>query len=258
LFRQLERARLLSYARSCRLAILGNATFDLFLPSLKTVAFASGIELVAYNGAYNQHLQEVLNSASGLHDFKPGVIVLATDWRSLALPEESSDPEAVIAQKLQEITQLWSEIAARLHCHIIQYNFVSPEASGYGGLSARLAGGRANMIRQLNLRMAEAANRSPGVSVLDVDEVASIAGKRAWEDARMWIAAKQSPATGAVALLARHLVALLRAILGAGSKCLVLDLDNTLWGGVIGEDGLAGIQLGGNARARPSLPSSTT
>lgn len=243
--RSLERAGVVRYVRTCRLAMLGNATFDFLMPVLKTVAFASGIELVVYNGAYNQHMQELLDPSSGLHDFRPEVIVLATDWRSLAMPEEAEDSELIIAQRLADVTGMWSAVASRFHCHVIQHNFVVPEVSAYGGLSGRLPGGRDSLIRQLNLQLTQAAASRSDVSILDIEQVASLIGKRRWDDARMWLVAKQYPATEAAGLLAVHEVALLRAILGLSSKCLVLDLDNTLWGGVIGEDGLDGIRLGG-------------
>ena len=247
LLASLERAGVVHYARHCRVAILGNATFDFILPVLKAVAFANGINLLGYNGTYNQHVQEMLDDTSRLHAFKPEVVILATDCRSLAMPEETDNPDGVVARALGDITQLWDVAASRFQCHVIQHNFVVPEVSAYGGLSSRLPGGQATLIRQLNLQLAQAAATRSEVSVLDVDQIASIIGKRVWDDARMWIAAKQYPAAEGIGLLATHEIALLRAILGLSSKCLVLDLDNTLWGGVIGEDGLDGIRLGGSA-----------
>ena len=186
----IERAGAASYTRTCRLAMLGDATFDFLLPVMKTLAFASGIELDIYANAYNQHMQEVLDDTSRLHTFKPEVIVLAIDWRSLALPEEAEDPGATLAQKLADVTNTWNAVAARFHCHIIQHNFVIPEVSAYGGLSGRISGARANLMRQLNLQLVEAASTRSDVTILDVDEIASLIGKRTWDDPRMWIAAK--------------------------------------------------------------------
>ncbi len=246
LLRSLEKAGVVHYARSCRLAMLGNATFDFVLPVLKTVAFAGRINLSTYSGAYNQHMQEALGSTSSLTAFQPEVVVLATDWRSLAFSEVIPDAEAVLAQKLGEQIQMWNALSAQFHCHIIQHSFVVPEVSAYGALSGRLSNARANLIRRLNLLLFEHASKRSGVTILDLDEVASLIGKRKWDDARMWIAAKQYPAAEAIGLLAAHQVAALRGLYGLNAKCLVLDLDNTLWGGVIGEDGLSGIRLGGS------------
>jgi FkbH-like protein len=247
LLRALEKTNPVPFARECRVAMLGNATFDFILPVLKTVAFAGGIRLVSFGGAYNQQMQEALDPASALHAFGPEVVILATDWRWLALDEQVADPDAVLAEKLQQIEQMWNALASPLRCHIVQHNFVVPEVSALGALSGRLRRARANLIRRLNLELADRAARRADVTVLDVDEIASLIGKRAWDDPRMWIAAKQYPAAEAIGLLAAHQVALLRALLGLSAKCLVLDLDNTLWGGVIGEDGLDGIRLGGSA-----------
>jgi FkbH-like protein len=253
LLRALEKADAAPFARECRLAMLGNATFDFILPVLKTVAFAGGIRLVPFSGAYNQQMQEALDSGSALHAFGAEVVILATDWRWLALDEEVADPDGLLAEKLQEIEQMWNAIASQLRCHIVQHNFVVPEVSAYCALSGRLRRGRANLIRRLNLELAERAARRTDITVLDVDEIASLIGKRAWDDPRMWIAAKQYPAAEAIGLLAAHQVALLRSLLGLSAKCLVLDLDNTLWGGVVGEDGLDGIRLGGSAEGEAFL-----
>ena len=93
-----------------------------------------------------------------------------------------------------------------------------------------------------NSRWAESAN----VTVFDMDQAAAVYGKQTWNDAGMWIAAKQYPAADAVPFVLKRVAALMRAACGLTSKCLVLDLDGTLWGGVIGEDGLTGIHLGGD------------
>ncbi len=124
--------------------------------------------------------------------------------------------------------------------NVIQCNFEIPEIDPLGNLSAALPGGRAHVIRQFNLELSHHA-----VSILDVDQIAGLHGKQRWHDEVLWQAAKQYPTTEAIPLLARHAAAMIRASLGLTSKCLVLDLDNTLWGGIIGEDGINGIRLGG-------------
>ena len=82
------------------------------------------------------------------------------------------------------------------------------------------------------------------MTVLDLDHISGEFGKRAWFEADYWYMAKQYPAPNALPTLASYHVALIRSLLGLAKKVLVLDLDNTLWGGVIGEDGLGGIPLG--------------
>lgn len=248
--RALQKTGVVKWRRECRLAMLGNATFAFVLPALKTVAFASGINLITYSGEYNQHVQEILDPSSRLHAFRPEFAFLATDWRTLGIHETEEHPDRALVRALDEIERNWNALSSNSSCHAIQHNVAVPEISSYGLLSGQLNNGRANLIRRLNLALLERASKRTDVTILDVDEIAALFGKSAWHDERMWVVAKQYPATQAIGLLASHQVAHLRALLGLTSKCLVLDLDNTLWGGIIGEDGLEGIRLGGDAEGQ--------
>ncbi len=233
--------------RQSKVAILGNATFDLLVPVLRVCAFASGIEVETYAGSYGQQQQEILGPSSALEIFCPSIVCLAMDWRSLGLPEVVPDPDGWVKGCLQELRGLWRQCRERFHALVIQHNFEVPVVSAYGRLSLAIPGGRARLIQRLNLELWNAAAAEPGVYILDVNEVASAYGKYQWDDRSLWHAAKQYPAAQALPILARHQVALMRALLGLTSKCLVLDLDGTLWGGIIGEDGIAGIRLGGSS-----------
>ena len=102
------------------------------------------------------------------------------------------------------------------------------------------------MTQAVNTQLA--AKAPAHVAVVDCERLASLVGKRRWFDARYWHLAKQAVALDALPLLARHTAAVIAARLGLGKKCLVLDLDNTLWGGIVGEDGLRGLRLGETRR----------
>jgi FkbH-like protein len=244
---RIRRAGQTSAKRQSKVAILGNATFDFLASVIRVCAFASGIDVEMYLGSYGQHQQEILGPSSALEAFRPSIVLLAVDWRSLSLPEVVPDPDGWVEASLQELRGLWRQCRERFHALVIQHNFEVPVASAYGRLSMATPGGRARLIQRLNLELWSAATTEPGVQILDVNQIASAYGKYRWDDRSLWHAAKQYPAAKALPVLARHQVALMRASLGLSSKCLVLDLDGTLWGGVIGEDGIAGIRLGGSS-----------
>jgi FkbH-like protein len=103
------------------------------------------------------------------------------------------------------------------------------------------------MLQSLNLRLGELAAGTGGVSLVDCDRLAGAVGKERWFDDRWWARSKQAVGLDAVPVLARQTAAVIAAAAGLSRKCIVLDLDNTLWGGIVGEDGLAGIRLGGDA-----------
>ncbi len=223
------------FRRHLKIAMLGTVTLDLWTPILRVMCFAAGIDAEIYAGPFQQVEQEILDPASGLASFHPEILILALDWRSLNLPDEAADPDAVVRDKIAGIKNLWRGAT------VIQYGFEVPEIDAYGRLSATLPGGQAHMLRAINNALAKS-----DVLFFDVDQIAGIYGKAQWHDPVLWFAARQYPATDAIALLMRHQTALLRAVAGLTSKCIALDLDGTLWGGIIGEDGVAGIRLGGS------------
>ncbi len=221
--------------------MVGTVTLELWAPALRALCFSWGIAAEIYVGQFQQYTQEILDPNSGLAKFQPDIIVIAADWRSLALAPESSDPESLIAATLSRFQPLWQHCRQVLQANVIQCNFELPEVDPLGNLSVSLPGGRAGILRQINLSFSR-----QGVAMLDVDQIAALHGKQRWNDEVLWQAAKQYPSTEAIPLLMRHAAALIRASLGLTSKCLALDLDNTLWGGIIGEDGINGIRLGGS------------
>ena len=229
-------------ARRSRVAILGTFTTKLIAPLLELAAFRDGVDLTLYEADYGLLHQEVLDPESGLRRFRPDVVILATSWRDANLPPLSPDPEAAVRDAVEPLTSLWRVLRDELSAHVIQHNFDVPLVDSYGHLSSSLPGGRARVLRRANLTLLDAAG--PGVTVLDLDAVASEVGKERWVDEGMWYRAKQHPAPAAIPALVDHYMRHLRAVLGLTKKVLVLDLDNTVWGGVVGEDGVEGLKLG--------------
>jgi FkbH-like protein len=229
-----------------RIAVLGTDVLDFWAGLLRPALFGYGIGCELLTGEYDQYQQEILDPASQLAKFRPEIVVLAVNWRSLGLSDETADPTNTVRSLIDGMTALWRSCQQRYGATVIQMNFETPAVDPLGRLSAASPGGRARIIQELNLELWDAAQQA-GVAVLDVEQLAAATGKRNWSNLGRWIAAKQYPAADAVPLLTRSLAALVRAVCGLTSKCAVLDLDGTLWGGVIGEDGLNGIRLGGDA-----------
>ncbi len=228
--------------RSVKLAILSSYTTTQFRPMLLLAAHRVGIQLEMYECAYGQYQQEILDTASGLYRFAPDVVLLAVHEQDLRLPSFSPAPERDIEAEAARWLRLWEALLNGLKTRIVHHGFVVPSDVPEGHLAARLPGCRYGMVQAVNRRLGGLA--ADNVSIVDCDRLASWFGKQRWFDPRYWNLSKQAVALDALPLLARHTVAVLNASLGLSRKCLVLDLDNTLWGGVIAEDGLAGIRLG--------------
>jgi FkbH-like protein len=228
--------------RTARLAVLGSYTTAHLLPVLRLAAWRLGIRLETWEAPYAQHRQAILDPSSPLWAFAPEVVLLAVHAGALELPGYSAAPGEAVEAEVARWTGLWEAVARRAGARVIQHTFVPPEAAPMGHLGVRLPGSRHAMVRAVNARLGERAGTA--AALVDCERLAALVGTSRWFEPRYWYASKHAVALGAVPLLARHTAAVLAAELGLGRKCVVLDLDNTLWGGVIGEDGLAGIALG--------------
>lgn len=233
-----------SAKRTARLAVLGSYTTTQWLPMLRLAAFRQGVLLELYESDYGQFEQDVLNETSGLNSFKPELVVFAVHDGATGLPAFADDPVSAVKQEAARWTQLWRMVRQRSGARVVMCNFAIPPMAPMGHLSTRLPGARLTMLRQLNLELGATAGPGAAVSMVDCERIAAQFGTNRWFDDRYWYISKQAVALDALPALAQHAAAVIAADLGLSRKCLVMDLDNTLWGGVIGEDGLAGIALG--------------
>jgi FkbH-like protein len=224
--------------RPLRIAFAGTVTTDFLFPALRPHLFADGFLPEIWNAPFGQYHQVILTDDAGLRQFKPDLVVFATDWRSAAQTNSAKD-------HVNGLSALWSLCRERYAAAVIQWNYEVPVLDPMGRLGKLHPGARNHLLHALNDELWEAERSGRGAFILDIEGIASEFGKAQWEDASAWEISRQYPSAAATPLLARHTAALIRAIRGVSSKCLVLDLDNTLWGGVIGDDGLEGIQLGG-------------
>jgi FkbH-like protein len=154
----------------------------------------------------------------------------------------TEDEQAWIGQFIEERKAYWSRLSDSFACHIIQPSFDYPADEAYGHLAGVLSGGRTRLIDLLNLRLREQAPAN--VSILNIAAAQREVGTKQWEDELAWTRYRQHPATEALPELAEAYMSHVRPVLGLSRKVLITDLDNTLWKGVIGEDGLDGIGIG--------------
>jgi len=223
--------------RKVRVAILASSTTSFLVPVLRTRFFARRIMANVRGGTFGTYKQDVLDPSSWLYEFAPDIVVVLPNHRDLGLPP-SGRIEAADAT-CYEFQQLWEVLRQRLHAHVVHVGFDLPRGGGWGDLESTLRDGRRRLVAQINDRLSARSNRD--VSFLDIEGILS--GAVAF-DPKQWHETKQHPSSEFLPAFAEAACGTCRAALGLSSKVLVLDLDNTLWGGVIGEDGLGGIRVG--------------
>jgi FkbH-like protein len=242
----LQRARgagLPRLRRRLKVGLVGTWTTNAFAPLCVLALARLGIDAELYEAPFDQYFNETLEPGSALFASRPEALVLCPDHRAMGLPAFADEPAAVVAEEVARWAGVWRAARATAPLTIVQQGFALPAGDLLGHLGAGLAGARQSLAQAVNRELAVAAEAA-AVGLVDVDGLAGRFGKDAWFDERSWHLAKVALAPAAMPLLARHTAAVLAARLGLSRRCLVLDLDNTLWGGVIGDDGLAGLTLG--------------
>jgi len=229
-----------------KLAVLGGFTTHQLRELIELYLFAAGVSAEIYESNFGVFRQEILDPDSGLYEFDPNIVFLATHWRNLGhLPTLSDSPQKVNDQLEEEYgdwAQLWQTLHDRLGSQILQNNFDTPAWRALDNHEMRHSGALARYIAEINrLLMARAPSYA---TIHDVEALAANNGRRAWGDERFFLHAKMPCAPEYLVEYAHSVSSVLAAQLGLSRKCLVLDLDNTLWGGVIGDDGIGGIRIG--------------
>lgn len=225
-------------AQTLRLALLASSTISALVPGIRMGALRRGLVLDIYEGPYGTYRQELADVRSGLHEFRPDVVCFVLDAQHL-VDNDSASPEGVLA----DLGQYWTAARNALNCVVIQQTVLPRYPPLMGNNEERLHQSAAAMIEQINHGLREIAPKE-GVYLLSVDRWAAEDGLWHWYEPSLWNSSKQEIHPRVSDLYGDQLGRLLAALRGRSSKCLVLDLDHTLWGGVIGDDGVEGIVLG--------------
>jgi len=235
-----------------RVALIGSSTLDHMIPGIRIGALRRGLLAEPWLAPFGQWRQEILNPSSGLHEFKPDAVFLSLDARAV-LPEiplsASSDEVAqIVDAKVEEIAGLWRTIRERLGAMILQQTLLPAEPPMFGHYERLVPASRGAVSARFDSKLVEAASQE-GVLLLDLRTAALSVGAQSMTNPMLWHHAKQEIAPAAVPWVGDQIGRILAAARGLSKKVLVLDLDNTLWGGVIGDDGLEGIVLGQGSAA---------
>ena len=246
-----EAGRELSPLTPLKLGIVSNATMDFVADHMPAAAARHGVALEVVRAEFDVVMQEAMDPQSEVNAAKVDVVLLAVDHRWLGLTAgggEGVQVEGAVA-KLLEAARMFKEVSGAVP---ILSLLATPAGPLFGSYDRRVAGSLASKIALVNQAILD-FTQSEGGYVFDVAAIANSVGVSEWFDPVAWNVQKQPFDPVFHALYADRLGSLLGAIRGKARKCLVLDLDNTLWGGAIGDEGLGGIVLGQGSGAGESF-----
>jgi FkbH-like protein len=211
-----------------RVAILGGSTTHDIRDCLELFLLNHGIAAAFYESEYAQYWQDAMFPHAGLEAFKPDVIWIHTSLRNFAAYEH--------------FEQMWRRLATAYNVPLIQNNFEYPFYRLMGNKDA--THGKVYEVAQMNLRFAEYARQHDNFYILDINWLSADYGLKAWSDPFYWYMYKYALCLNAIPYLAHNVANIIKSLFGKNKKALALDLDNTLWGGVVGDDGAEGIAVG--------------
>lgn len=233
-----------------KIAVLGGSTTHDIVIMLELFLLNQGLEPEFYESQYNQFFEDAVFGNEALTAFTPDLVYIHTTSRNV--PEQLFPNVNDTAEQIQEkqdtvygrFEQAWEGIRRQFGCTVIQNNFEPPAYRLLGNLDAWDMRGRSAFLSRLNQRFYQYANSHEDFLIQDIAWLAADYGLGRWSDPLYWHMYKYSPAVPAIPALAFNLANMIKAVYGKSKKALVLDLDNTLWGGVVGDDGPENIEIG--------------
>lgn len=237
--------------KSINLALLGSSTLAHLHSGIAVAALRRGILVKIYENNYGQYRQDILDDNSEFYNFLPDVTLFSFDPYHF-LPQDmyafgENDLKAWKENFEADISGLWETVKRKSKCAIIQQTLLPSISCIFGNNEHKFPTSKNRMVSMMNESL-RTLSITQKVDILSVDTQVQIDGLEAWHDVALWYRSKQDVLPTASPMYGELVSRILAAQRGLSYKCLVLDLDNTIWGGVIGDDGLAGIKLGqGNA-----------
>ena len=234
-----------------KVALLSSFSIEFAQPALITYGFLNGLGIKIYRGHFGQFRQEIIDPTSGLYAFAPDVVILAvegSDWipelYSQFLEHWETGFQASVAQICEEVRGLLQKLRISSTAVVLIHNCAAPVSRQAGILDGQKQPGQAQWVHRLNEALAAVCREMESVYVVDYAGMVARIGAEQWYDDRLRLYARAPIAADQLPHLAVEYMKYFRALTGSAKKCVVVDLDNTLWGGILGEDGLHGIQVG--------------
>lgn len=235
-------------------ALLGDTATQLLTVAIKGAAAEKGINIDIYEAEYDQIFSEIIDDSSGLYKSNPEYTIIYMSSEKLydefcrtPLPERESFAEA----HALKIKGQWDKINSLTKTRIIQVNFAENDDLTFGSFGNRTEISYIFQLRKLNFLLMEKAAKEKNIYIADLSRIQNIYGRNILFSDKFYYSARLSVSMECLPILAEEITGIVSALMGKVKKCAVLDLDNTLWGGVIGDDGLDNIEIGelGTGRA---------
>lgn len=231
-----------------KIAVIGSSSLQYFVMVLRLYLMKYSIFSDIFEGTYDGINLAVFDEHSELYKFQPQIVIILTSYRDIHdMPELFSNNNVIdqfITYYGKYYQELWKRISKIKGCYVFQSNFVIPMERELGNLESNLYYSRQAIYSLLNIELIK--RKLENVTIIDMEYIASLVGKSNWFDFKMYFANKLDYSLKYIGMVGEVFAQQVSALKGKIRKCLVLDLDNTLWGGIVADEGANGIRIAPN------------
>lgn len=231
-----------------KIAVLGGSTTADIITILELFLLDNGIEPEFYESEYAQYWQDAVFGNEELDNFQPDLVYIHTTSRNInekvnpTLSKEQA--KEILEREFEHLKSAWESLDKKFGCPIIQNNFELPAYRLLGNRDAWDSRGMVNFITRLNVKLYDYAESRENFYINDINYISASFGLDNWNTFQQWYMYKYAMTLDAVPEFSFNIANIVKSIFGKNKKALALDLDNTLWGGVVGDDGVDGIEIG--------------
>lgn len=229
-----------------KVALLGDTATQLLVTSIKGEAVARNIALDIYEGEYNQVERQLLDPTSDLYLFDASIVIIFQSTHKLCEYHSmlSTEKQELVAEERLSFLASVCENPAFVDKKIIYFNYPEIEDTVFGSYANKVEASFSFQVRKLNYELMHLSRQYPNLFICDIAGLQNLFGRQFMFSPNVYMSTEMVLSVNALPYVASRVVDIIGAIKGQFKKCLILDLDNTVWGGVIGDDGLEGIELG--------------
>lgn len=236
-----------SNLKPVKVALLGDTSTQFLTQAIRGIGFEYGLDLQILETDFNQIKQQVFDKNSDLYSYNPEIIILFQASHKLLEKYNKSQPESVnflANNELSDIVGLVNTIQSQSSAKIIFYNYTEIDDAIYGSFSNKIENSFLFQLRKLNFSLMEYAMENSNFYIVDLSTVQNQIGKSSLFKPSIYVNSEMVLSIDSLPIIAKKTLDTIAAINGTFKKCIILDLDNTVWGGIIGDDGIENIQIG--------------
>jgi len=233
-----------SALKKMKLAILGDSSTQFLNTAIKGLGYEYNLNLDIWEADYDQIPLQVFDSYSNLYKFKPDLIIIFKSSHKLLQKYNLKNGFSFAENQMEEIKDIHSSLSNNSNSKIIFYNYTEINDTVFGNFSNKVESSFLFQLRKLNYQLMEFSAHASNLYICDISSIQNQIGKVKLFHTSSYINNSMVLSVDVLPLIAKHTLDIIKAISGRFNKCIILDLDNTTWGGIIGDDGIEKIQIG--------------